>query len=58
MNQRASVSNQPKQVNLYVRVLDPDSVFSRRNIYTGLSRTSLDPVFDESHYRYYVAQCS
>jgi hypothetical protein len=39
MNQRASVSNQPRQVNLYVCVLDPDSVFSRRKIYTGSSIT-------------------
>lgn len=42
------VSNQQ---NLYVRVLDPDDVLSRRKIYTGIGRTSLLPVFGGSHCR-------
>jgi hypothetical protein len=52
------VLNQHRQVNLYVRVLDPDGVLNRRKIYTGLGRTSLLPVFGGSHYRHLVARSS
>jgi hypothetical protein len=52
------VSNQLRQVNLFMRVLGPDGVLNGHKIYTSSDRTSLHPVFSDLHYRHLVAQCS
>jgi hypothetical protein len=44
------VSNQLREVNLFVPVLDPNGVLNMRKIYTSLTKTSLRIVFDGLHY--------
>ena len=48
------VSNQLRQINIYVYVLNPDDVLSRCKIYIGFNRTSLHPVFGSSRYWHLV----
>lgn len=52
------LSNQFRQVNLFMHVLGLDGVLGGRKIYTGSDRTSMHPVFGGLCYRHHDAQCS
>jgi hypothetical protein len=51
------VSNQLRQIKLFVRVLGPNGVLSGCKIYIDSDRTSIHPGSGGLCFRYHVAQC-